>query len=119
NRDRELKASAIGALVDAAEQASVWHSLTPQEQVLSDRATAQADIQLRLLPLRGADVAANWTSYALREMKRNSAAFGYQVEPAVVEFRDQLVEWQHHPARMRKFFQADLDRWAEESRSQE
>lgn len=115
-RDRELKASAIGALVDAAEQAVVWHSLSAHEQLLADRASAQADIQVRLLPLRGSDVAANWATYALREMKKNSAAFGFQVEPAVIEFRDQLVEWQHHPSRMRKYFQADLERWADEAR---
>jgi len=119
NRDREIKAAAIGALIDAAEQATVWHSLTPQEQVLSDRATGQADIQVRLLPVRGSDVAADWASHALREMKRNSAAYGYQVEPAVIEFRDQLVEWQRHPARMRKLFLGDLERWSAESASTE
>ncbi|CAN5150528.1 hypothetical protein BH09ACT6_BH09ACT6_09610 [soil metagenome] len=110
-RDRELKVAAIGALVDAAEQASVWNSLSPQEQILSDRATGQADIQVRLLPIKGAAVAANWASYSLGEMKRNSATFGYQVEPAVVQFRDQLVEWQHRPGRTRRSFQSDLDRW--------
>lgn len=112
SRDRELKVAAIGALVDAAEQASVWNSLTPQEQVLSDRATGQADIQVRLLPIKGAAVAANWAAHSLAEMKRSSATFGYQVEPAVIQFRDQLVEWQHRPGRTRRSFQSDLDRWA-------
>ena len=59
-RDRELRNSAIAALIDAATEASVWNSLTPQEQVLADRAVGQADIQLRLLPVKGADVAADW-----------------------------------------------------------
>ncbi|WP_216363622.1 hypothetical protein [Subtercola boreus] len=112
NRDRDLKVAAIGALVDAAEQASVWNSLTPQEQVLSDRATGQADIQVRLLPLKGAAVAANWAAHSLAEMKRSSATFGYQIEPAVIQFRDQLVEWQHRPGRTRRSFQSDLDRWS-------
>ncbi|MDF2444332.1 MAG: hypothetical protein JWR01_2535 [Subtercola sp.] len=111
-RDRDLKVAAIGALVDSAEQASVWNSLTPQEQVLSDRATGQADIQVRLLPIKGAAVAANWAAHSLAEMKRSSATFGYQVEPAVVVFRDQLVEWQNRPGRTRRSFQADLDRWS-------
>ncbi|MCU1475791.1 MAG: hypothetical protein JWQ64_484 [Subtercola sp.] len=118
-RDRELKVAAIGALVDAAEQASVWNSLTPQEQVLSDRATGQADIQVRLLPIKGAALAANWSAYSLAEMKRNSATFGYQIEPAVIQFRDQLVEWQHRPGRSRRAFQADVDRWKAKSADSE
>ncbi|WP_291049098.1 hypothetical protein [Herbiconiux sp.] len=117
--DRELKISAIASLIDAAEQASVWNSLTPQEQILSDRATGQADIQVRLLPIKGADVAANWAAHALAEMKRNSATFGYQVEPAVFEFRDRLIEWQQKPGRAKRVFQSDLERWAVEDASTE
>ncbi|GGI41644.1 hypothetical protein GCM10010988_35050 [Cnuibacter physcomitrellae] len=117
--DRELKIAAIASLIDAAEQAAVWNSLTPQEQILSDRASGQADIQVRLLPIKGADVAANWASHALAEMKRNSATFGYQVEPAVIEFRDRLVEWQQRPGRARRVFQSDLERWSSEDASLE
>ena len=115
--DRELKISAIASLIDAAEQASVWNSLTPQEQILSDRATGQADIQVRLLPIKGADVAANWAAHALAEMKRESATFGYQIEPAVFEFRDRLIEWQQRPGRAKRVFQSDLERWAAEDAS--
>jgi hypothetical protein len=117
--DRELKISAIAALIDAAEQASVWNSLTPQEQILADRATGQSDIQVRLLPIKGADVAANWAAHALAQMKRDSATFGYQVEPAVFEFRDRLVEWQQKPGRAKRVFQSDLERWAAEDESSE
>lgn len=117
--DRELKISAIAALIDAAEQASVWNSLTPQEQILADRATGQSDIQVRLLPIKGADVAANWAAHALAQMKRDSATFGYQVEPAVFEFRDRLIEWQQKPGRAKRVFQSDLERWAAEDESSE
>ncbi len=117
--DRELKISAIASLIDAAEQASVWNSLTPQEQILADRATGQADIQVRLLPIKGADVAANWAAHALAEMKRHSATFGYQVEPAVFEFRDRLIEWQQRPGRAKRVFQSDLERWESEDASSE
>jgi hypothetical protein len=118
-RDRELKASALGALIDAATEASVWNSLTPQEQVMADRAVGQADIQLRLLPIRGAGTAANWASHQLAELKRTSATFGYQLEPAVHEFRDRLIEWQNKPARARKIFQSDLERWGTQSAAPE
>lgn len=110
-RDREAKTAAIAALIDAATEASVWNSLTPQEQVLSDRMVGQADIQVRLLPVRGSDVAANWAAHQLHELKRASATFGYQLDPAVIEFRDRLLDWERHPARTRKQFQNDLVRW--------
>ncbi|WP_157001286.1 hypothetical protein [Agromyces laixinhei] len=110
-RDREAKAAAIATLVDAATEASVWNSLTPQEQVLADRAVGQADIIVRLLPIRGSDAAANWAAHQLHELKRASATFGYQLDPAVVEFRDRLLEWQRHPGRTRRQFLNDLERW--------
>ncbi|WP_104128922.1 hypothetical protein [Cryobacterium sp. Y57] len=118
-RDREIKVAAIATLVDAATEASVWNSLTPQEQVMSDRAVAQADIQVRLLPIRGSRIAANWAAHELYELKRTSATFGYQLEPALVEFRDRLIEWQNKPARARKIFQGDLDRWKSQNSSTE
>jgi hypothetical protein len=117
--DREQKASAIAALVDAATEASVWNSLTPQEQVMSDRAVGQADILVRLLPIKGSGAAANWASHQLAEMKRNSATFGYQLDPAIAEFRDRLIEWQNSPSRARRIFQNDLERWRFETTSPE
>lgn len=113
--DRQQKASAIAALVDAATEASVWNSLTPAEQVLSDRAVGQADILVRLLPIKGSGIAANWAGHQLAEMKRASATFGYQLDPAVAEFRDRLIEWQNKPSRARRIFQGDLERWRFES----
>lgn len=109
--DRQQKASAISALVDAATEASVWNSLTPAEQVLSDRAVGQADILVRLLPIRGAGIAANWASHQLAELKRSSATFGYQLDPAVAEFRERMIEWQNKPRRAKRIFQGDLERW--------
>lgn len=110
-RDREARTAAVAALIDAATEASVWNSLTPQEQVLSDRTVGQADIMVRLLPIRGSDVAADWAAHQLHELKRASATFGYQLDPAVVEFRDRMLDWQRHPARTRRQFQNDLLRW--------
>lgn len=109
--DREQKAAAIGALVNAARQASVWNSLSPQEQVLSDRAAGDADILVRLLPIRGANVAANWAAHEITEFKRGSATFGFQFDTLLAEFRDRMVDWQNHPGRTRKIFQNDISRW--------
>lgn len=118
-RDREMKAAAIAALVDASTEASVWYSLTPAEQVLADRAVGQADIHIRLLPIKGAPLAANWAAHQLAEMKRNSSTFGYELEPVVTEFRDRLVEWQNKPGRAKKIFEADLERWRFENTENE
>lgn len=109
--ERQQKASAIAALIDAATEASVWNSLTPAEQVISDRAVGQADILVRLLPIKGAGIAATWASHQLAEMKRSSATYGYQLDPAIAEFRDRLIEWQNNPSRARKVFLNDLERW--------
>lgn len=118
-RDRDLKTAAIAALVDASTEAAAWNSLTPQEQTLADRAVAQADIQLRLLPIKGASTAANWSAHQLAEMKRNSATFGYELGPVVAEFRDRLVEWQNRPNRAKRVFESDLERWRFENTATE
>jgi hypothetical protein len=115
--DREQKAAAVAALVDAATEASVWNSLTPAEQVLSDRTVGQADILVRLLPIKGAAVAANWANHQLIELKRNSATFGYNLDPAVAEFRDRMLDWQNHPGRARRVFLDDLERWRYEGKT--
>ena len=109
--DREVKAAAIGALVDAARQASVWDGLTPQERVLADRAAGEADIRIRLMPVKGAATAATWAAHEITEFKRGSGSFGFQFDTQLAEFRDRIVEWQHHPGRARKIFQGDIARW--------
>jgi len=111
-REREQKSAAIAAFIDAATEASVWNSLTPGEQVLADRAVGQADILVRLLPIKSAPIAADWAAHQLAEMKRNSATFGYELAPALTEFRDRLLEWQNRPARAKKVFQSDIERWS-------
>ncbi|PPF88323.1 hypothetical protein C5C03_07000 [Clavibacter michiganensis] len=109
--DREVKAAAIGVLVDAARQASVWDGLTAQERVLADRAAGEADIRIRLLPVKGAATAATWAAHEITEFKRGSGSFGFQFDAQLAEFRDRMVEWQHHPGRSRKIFQGDISRW--------
>lgn len=113
--EEQNKAAIIGALVDVATEASVWNALSPQEQIISDRAVGQIDIRVRLLPVKGAGIAADWASHQLGEMKRNSATFGYQLDPAVAEFRDRLMMWMNNPSRAHKIFTADLERWAYQS----
>ncbi|WP_208007755.1 hypothetical protein [Labedella endophytica] len=111
-REREQKAAAIAAFIDAATEASVWNSLTPGEQVLADRAVGQADIHVRMLPIKSAPIAADWAAHQLAEMKRNSATFGYELAPALTEFRDRLIDWQNRPSKAKRLFQNDIERWS-------
>jgi hypothetical protein len=110
--DNLAKGAVIAALIDAATEASVWNGLSPQEQILSDRAVGQIDVRVRLMPIKGAAAAADWAAHQLAEMKRTSATFGYQLDPAVAEFRDRLLLWVNNPARANKIFARDLERWS-------
>lgn len=113
--ENQIKAAVIAALIDAATEASVWNGLSPQEQILSDRAVGQIDVRVRLMPVRGAAAAADWAAHQLSEMKRTSATFGYQLDPAVAEFRDRLLLWVNSPSRANKIFSRDLERWSYQS----
>jgi hypothetical protein len=110
-QDHERKNAVIATLVDAAVDASAWNVLSQSERVLSDRASAQAETHLRLLPVKGSGVAANWASHELAELKHTSSTGGYQTQASVGEFRDRLVQWRDKPSRARKAFLADLERW--------
>ena len=108
--EQAVKTAAVATVIDSAKEASVWNTLTPQEQVLSDRAVGQAVTSIRLLPVRGAQTAADWAEYRLAELKRESATFGYQLDPAILELRDGLIDWMHRPRRAMKQFESDLAR---------
>ncbi|MHC2184953.1 hypothetical protein ACVLV4_000583 [Rathayibacter agropyri] len=110
-QEHERKNAIIATLVDAAVDASAWNALSSPERVMSDRASAQAETHLRLLPVKGSGVAANWAAHELAELKHTSTSGGYQTQASVGEFRDRLVQWRDKPGRARKTFLADLERW--------
>ncbi|HEY4225048.1 MAG TPA: hypothetical protein VGM70_04485 [Pseudolysinimonas sp.] len=110
-RDFETRASAVAALVAAGQSVSTWHSQGPAAKEHSELLASQADVQVRLLPIAGAGLAADWATHQLREMRTNSVSYSYQAEQTLDEYRDRLVEWLHRPARAKKLFAMDLDRW--------
>src|SRR5215207_1661228 len=71
-RDHESRASAVAALVTVGKAASVWHSLSPAAKEHSETLAAAADIQVRLLPISGAALAADWSEHQLADMRTNS-----------------------------------------------
>ncbi|OIH96896.1 MULTISPECIES: hypothetical protein [unclassified Curtobacterium] len=110
-QEREAKNAAVTAIVSAARKAAAWGALGHDERRYADHLAEDADIRLRLLPVPGAPLAANWTQHEIADIKKNSSTFSFQAEQSLAEFRDRLLDWQARPSRARKLFKADLERW--------
>ncbi|MFJ4075786.1 hypothetical protein EDF28_3097 [Curtobacterium sp. PhB137] len=114
-QERESKNAAVAAIISAARKAAAWGSLGHDERGYADHLAEDADIRLRLLPVQGAPLAANWAQHEIADIKKNSSTFSFQADQSLAEFRDRLLEWQARPGRARKLFKADLERWKFES----
>src|SRR3954447_24405709 len=62
-RDREVRASAVAALITAGQSAATWHSQGPAAREHAELIASQADVAVRLLPIAGADLAADWANH--------------------------------------------------------
>jgi hypothetical protein len=114
-QERESKNAAVAAILTAARKAAAWGSLGHDERAYADHLAEDADIRLRLLPVQGAPLAANWAQHEIADIKKNSSTFSFQADQSLAEFRDRLLDWQARPGRARKLFKADLERWKFES----
>lgn len=117
--EREVRASAVTALISAARKAAVWNTLPAPEQQHIDHLIGDAEIRLRLLPIAGTGLAADWSRHEIAGMKRNAISFSFQAEQSLLVFRDRLIEWQGRPNRAKKLFKNDLDSWAYDSSTSE
>ena len=117
--EREVRASAVTALISAARKAAVWNTLPAPEQQHIDHLIGDAEIRLRLLPIAGTGLAADWARHEIAGMKRNAISFSFQAEQSLLVFRDRLIEWQGRPSRAKKLFKNDLDSWAYDSSASE
>ena len=111
HQNRELQASAVSALIGAGRKAAVWSSLPANEKEHVDSQAGEAEVRVRLLPLPGATLAADWAVHQLREMKTNSANFSFQAEQTLEEYRNRLIDWQQRPKRAKRLFKDDLEQW--------
>ncbi|BDZ49955.1 hypothetical protein GCM10025867_21960 [Frondihabitans sucicola] len=109
--EREAKASAVTSLIGSARRAVDWSELYADERAHATHLADEASVRLRLLPVAGAGMAASWAEHEISTIKANSATFRFQAEQTFSDVRDRLVEWQAKPARARKLFRYDLDRW--------
>ncbi len=112
--DRDERASAVTAMIGAARRAANWNSLSAPEQQQADNIALECDVRLRLLPLSGSSLAADWATHELGELKKQAVSFSFQASQSLKEFKDRLIEWQSHPGRAKKLFKNDLDSWAYE-----
>ncbi len=113
--EREKRAAAITALIASARRAARWNSLSAPEQQHAEHVALEADVQVRLLPVTGAAMAADWAIHEIAEMKKNAVSFSFQAEQSLIEFRSRMLEWQDKPSRAKKLFKNDLDSWAYEA----
>lgn len=113
--ERDRRVATVTALISSARRASKWNTLSGPEQQHAEHLANEADTLLRLLPLPGTAMTADWVSHEMAEMKKNSVSFSFQAEQSLIDFRDRLVEWQAKPSRAKKLFKTDLDSWAYDS----
>lgn len=116
-RDHETRAAAVTALISAGQNAARWHSQSSAAREHAEHLANDADVMVRLLPIPGAALAADWASHQLADMRVNSVSFSYQADQALAEYRERLVLWLHKPNKARKLFAADLERWRYEEQS--
>ncbi|MFW8745539.1 hypothetical protein, partial [Mesorhizobium japonicum] len=110
-RAHETRASAVTALIQAGQDAAKWHSQSAAAKEHAAHLASEADVRVRLLPISGAGLAADWATHQLTEMRTNSVSYSYAADQTFAEYRDRLVLWLHRPGRAKKLFESDLRRW--------
>lgn len=110
-RDHETRVAAVAALVTAGQNAVRWHSQGADAREHAQQVASEADVAVRLLPVPGADLAADWASHQLEAMRVNSVNFGLQTDETLTEYQNRLVDWLRHPKKAKRLFASDLDKW--------
>jgi len=110
-RDHETRVAAVAALVTAGQNAVRWQSQGADAREHAQQVATEADVAVRLLPVPGADLAADWASHQLQAMRVNSVNFGLQADDTLAEYQNRLVDWLRHPGKAKRLFSSDLDKW--------
>lgn len=113
--DRDERIAAVSAMISAAQRAMNWNRLSAPEQQHADHIALECDVRIRLLPIAGAGMAADWASHELAELKKQAVSFSFQASESLGEFKHRLIQWQSHPRKAKKLFKADLESWAYET----
>lgn len=110
-RDFETRVAAVAALVTAGQNAARWHSQGPDAREHAQQVATEAHVAVRLLPVAGADLAADWAAHQLEAMRVNSVNFSINAEETLAEYQNRLVDWLRHPRKAKRLFSSDLNRW--------
>jgi len=114
-QDRQAKAAAVAALISSGRRAATWSTLSAGEKEHVDYQASEAEVRVRLLPLKGANVAADWAAHKIATMKKNSVNYSFQAEQDLAELQEGLLDWQARPGRAKKLFAQDLTSWKYET----
>ncbi|GAA1215788.1 hypothetical protein [Rhodoglobus aureus] len=114
-QDRQAKAAAVAALISSGRRAATWSTLSAGEKEHVDYQASEAEVRVRLLPLKGANVAADWAAHKITTMKKNSVNYSFQAEQDLAELQEGLLDWQARPGRAKKLFAQDLASWKYET----
>jgi hypothetical protein len=101
--ERAEAGSAVGALVAAARIAADPDADRGSRRRAA-RLRAEADVRTRLLPLPGANVAADWAQARIDDVERRAGDGPVSTE--LDELRDRLIEWVARPKRAKRIFSA-------------
>ncbi|MDF1478583.1 hypothetical protein PYV02_05740 [Leifsonia sp. H3M29-4] len=118
-QDRQHKAAAVASLLAAGRKAATWSTLSASEKDHVDHQASEAEVRVRLLPVDGAALAADWAAHHLATLRQNSANFSFQAEQDLADLQDGLIAWQNKPAKARRLFAQDLAAWKYETPSAE
>ena len=116
-QDREASASAVSSVINVARRAAVWSNISGPEQDHLSYQSSEATTRMRLLPISGASLAADWSEHQITDIKRNSTGFSMLAEQSSIDVRDRLIEWHHKPSRAKKLFAADVDQFRYEDKT--
>lgn len=108
HRDKSEKAAAIAGLLAVCRRVTVWTSLSSVERDHLDYQITESTVRLRLLPIGGADLAAEWSQAMIVQIKRNSAALIDEAERGLTELENGLILWYRKPRLAKKQFTTEL-----------
>lgn len=107
--DREQASAVIAASLASSRRAASWASLSMSEQDQLDYQLAESIARLRMLPSKGADLAAEWVQCKVALVKTGSLAGSPSAESELRDLEDWLIHWHRRPRKAMRHFANDLE----------
>lgn len=108
HRDNSEKAAAISGLLAVCRRVTIWTSLSSAERDHLDYQITESTVRLRLLPIAGADLAAEWAQLMIGTIKRNSAALVDEAEKGLADLENGLILWYRRPGAAKRQFKTEI-----------